>query len=127
MGKIKDHTIRHKHGKPCRDKILQKFKWEEKIMTEIDWESNRQVVQQIKPQQYVTTAKRHFRWQAVNEQQHRFFPNSNPTDKCPICKVATETQEHVYMCCHWSSRKEQDKQLALLLQWMKTKKTTTLT
>ena len=35
--------------------------------------------------------------------------------------MASETQEHVYTCCHWSSRKKQDKELALLLQWMTTK------
>ena len=49
MGKIKDHNIRHKPSKPCRDKILQKFKLEKRIMTKIDWDSHGQDVPQIKP------------------------------------------------------------------------------
>ena len=44
MGKIKDHIIGHKHGKPCRDKMMQKFKWEERTMNEIDWNSHSQAV-----------------------------------------------------------------------------------
>ena len=118
MGKLKDQILSHKHRKPCREKIMEKFKWEERTMNEIDWDSHGQAVRQIKPQQYVTIAKRNFRWQAVNEQQYRFFPKNTPSDKCPICKTAIETQDHIHTCTHWSSRKEQDGQLAALLKWL---------
>ena len=91
MGNMRDHIICHKHSEPCKEKTQQKCKWSTEITNKVDWNSHGKSVRQANNQQYITTVKRNFRWQVVNKQQQKFFPNDTTTDKYPICKTAIET------------------------------------
>ena len=91
MGNMRDHITCHKHGEPCKEKTQQKCKWSTEITNKVDQNSHGKSVRQANNQQYITTVKRNFRWQAVNKQQHKFFPDDTITDKYPICKTAIQT------------------------------------
>ena len=67
MGNMRDNIIHHKHSEPCKEKTQQKFKWITETMNKVDLNSHRKSVRQANNQQYITTVKRNFKWQAVNK------------------------------------------------------------
>ena len=109
--KLDNQIMLHRHGKKLKKKLIEKFHWPPDVFQSIDWKNHGEAVRKLDGVKYLNVAKSIFGWQAVNENQHDWFKEKNPTDKCPTCNKCTETQEHVHQCNHPASRKGQREEI----------------
>ena len=122
INKLEEQIMANRHGQKLKKKLMEKFHWTTATFQCIDWKNHGEAVKKQDKLKYLKIAKSIFGWQAVNETQHSWYADQNPTDKCPTCGKCTETQEHLFQCDHLASRTFQHKEIEKIGTWARKQK-----
>lgn len=91
VGKLDDQIMLHQHREKLATKLKEKFNLSIATFQRIEWHNHGEAVRKQDRIKYLNIAKSIYGWQTVNENQHSWYQESNPTDKCPTCRKSTET------------------------------------
>ena len=96
--------------------MQEKYEWGDSFQL-IDWKALGMAFKTLPQSHKVSVMKGSFDWRPSNRHLHRRNPKKYPSDKCSVCKLEEETNEHIYRCPHHTSRLAQLKALNGIRTW----------